>query len=204
MSVKVNASFFFQNTNVLTKDRTINGKNMPYGFSFLKLIDFLNSSREQVVLEYGWGISNFTDSDIIPLEMQELIREKERKRWVLKYIGHDFNISQDGSVKLGINFTTSQEADVYMQNDVGIISNKVAISQQPLSPAIKKQLKLYNEIREEDILLRKRIKGLENKLRVVKRDIRYNKTGKGGLISKQKKVMKGLNLSPREKSWAHK
>ena len=187
MSVKVNASFFFQNTNVLTKDRTINGRKLPYGFSFLKLVDFLDSSREQIVVEYGWGLSNFTDTSIIEPEMQDLIRVKEKKRWTLRYVGHDFNIAQDGSVRLGINFTTSQESDVYMRNDVGVLNNKAAISQQPASPAIKKQLKLYTEMRKTDEDLRKQIKELENKVRLVKKEIRYNKTDRGGLISKKKR-----------------
>jgi len=186
LSVKVNANFFFQNTNVLTENRTINGKKLPYGFSFLKLVDFLDSSREELVVEYGWGVSNFTDAAIIPLEMQDLIREKERKRWKLKYVGHDFNIAQDGSVKLGVNFTTSQMADVYMRNDVGILNNKTAISQQPMSNEIKEQMKIYTDLREASLSLEKEIKNLEKDARIVKRDLAYNKTARGGLISKLK------------------
>ena len=183
MNVKINASFFFQNTNVLTESKTINGKSLPYGFSFLKLVDFLDASREQLVIEYGWGLSNFTDPAIIPVEMQDLIKRNEKKRWVLSYIGHDFDISQDGSVKLGVRYTTSQMSDVYMRNDVGVIGNKATLSQQPMSSEIKGLLKRYTEMREKDVEFEDKIKDLEKDIKNKKRTLKYSKTGRGGLIS---------------------
>jgi len=186
LSVKVNASFFFQNTNVLTENKTVNGKRMPYGFSFLKLIDFLDASHEQIGVEYGWGLSNFTDPSIIPLEMQDLIRRNEKKRWLLRYIGHDFDISQDGSVKLGVRYTSSQMADVYMRNDVGITSGKASIAQQAISPAIQKQLNTYADLRKADLDLEKQIKALDKDTKIAKREVRYSKTKRGALSSKIK------------------
>ena len=185
MNVKVNISLFFQNTNVLTNDRTINGKKLPYGFSFLKLIGFLDSFKEQIAIEYGYGISNSTDTGIIPAKMQALIREKEKKKFILRYYGHDFNIQQDGSIRLTVNYTTSQDADVYTRNDVGVMQNDVVISQAPIAPSLKKQLKVYGEIRKKIDDGNKELKAIERNLKAKRRDLSYVKKSSKGEVKRE-------------------
>ena len=95
LSVNVDINFFFQNINVLTRKQIVDGQD----FSFIKVMAFLAPKFEELVLEYGYGISRFTDPTIIPPKIQTQILLKEKKRFILRYKSHTFNFEQDGSIR---------------------------------------------------------------------------------------------------------
>jgi len=159
LSVNVDISFFFQNINVLTRKKKINDLE---DFSFIKTIAFLSPKLEELVLEYGYGISRFTDPTIIPPKIQTQILLKEKKRFILRYKGHSFNFEQDGSIRLGGSYTTQQDQDLFnKKSDVSIPKGDFVIGNFASSESTKTLLRNYkNLVKSSD--------KIEEQLRVLK------------------------------------
>jgi len=121
--VNVSARFYFQSINILTRERPHSKLPADKPFSFIKLIGSLPSKTEQILLEYGWGVNKDVDASIIPSEFRRAIELRERKRFPLRYGGHNFSFDQDGSVKLGVEYFLSAEADLFSEGDTAIVGN---------------------------------------------------------------------------------
>tara|TARA_R100001594_G_scaffold127623_1_gene165404 strand:+ start:1087 stop:3810 length:2724 start_codon:yes stop_codon:yes gene_type:complete len=144
LSVFVDISFFFQNLNILTRKQQLDGVK---DFSLIKVMAFLPPKKEELVLEYGYGISRFTDPSIIPPRMQSQILLREKKRFHLKYKGHNFDLEQDGSVKLNVSYTTQQDQDLFDKNaDVAIPKDKIQIASLGVSNSTKSLLNKYRKL----------------------------------------------------------
>ena len=143
LSVTVNVNYFFQNINILTRKNKLGEKD----FSFIKVMAFLAPKFEELVLEYGYGVSRFTDPTIIPPKMQTQILMKEKKRWVLRYKGHDFGFEQDGSINLNCSYTTQQDQDLFnKKSDVAIPKDQVEIASLEVSESTKSLLNTYRNL----------------------------------------------------------
>lgn len=161
LSVFVDISFFFQNLNILTKKQKVGDLD---DFSFIKVMAFLPPEKEEIVLEYGYGISRFTDPTIIPPRMQSQILLREKKRFHLKYKGHNFDLEQDGSVKLNVSYTTQQDQDLYdKEADVAIPKDKVQIASLGVSESNKAQLARYRNLLKEKNKLDKKLINFKEK-----------------------------------------
>ncbi len=165
LHVTADINFFFQNLGVLTREMQFPNRKFPSPFTFLKVMALIPPEREQLVLEYGYSLNNkFTDPTIIPPSIQEQILEKEKKRFILRYMKHGFNIQQDGSVKLSVSYTTQQDTDLLdKRKDIALPRDKMKIS--ALSPEggekTTQLLRLYQEkFKKKD--------NLEQSLRVIK------------------------------------
>ena len=144
LSVFVDINFFFQNLNILTRKQELDGVK---DFSLIKVMAFLPPKKEELVLEYGYGISRFTDPSIIPPRMQSQILLREKKRFHLKYKGHNFDLEQDGSVKLNVSYTTQQDQDLFDKKaDVAIPKDKVQIASLGVSNSTKSLLNNYRKL----------------------------------------------------------
>jgi len=142
LSVTVDINFFFQNINIFTRKQNVGDTN----FSFIKSIAFLSPKFEELVLEYGYGISRFTDPTIIPPKIQTQILLKEKKRFILKYKTHTFNFEQDGSVKIGASYTTQQDQDLFSKDsDVSIPKGDFTIGNFSSEESTKALLRKYRE-----------------------------------------------------------
>jgi hypothetical protein len=143
LSVTVDINFFFQNINVLTRKNKVNGKDL----SFIKVMAFLSPKHEELILEYGYGISRFTDPSVIPPKMQTQILLNEKKRWILRYKGHTFGVQQDGSVKLGVSYTTQQDQNLLSKNsDIAIPKDKIEIASLDVAESTKSLLNTYRRL----------------------------------------------------------
>ena len=189
LSVTVNMAFFFQNIGILTRKQEVGGLK---DFSFIKVMGFLAPQFEELVLEYGYGISRFTDPSIIPPKMQTQILLREKKRFVLRYKGHDFDLEQDGSVKLNVSYTTQQDQDLFSRkSDVAIPKDKVLISSLAVEPSAKRQLTTYRK-------LLNRVTKLEEEQRNIKKEeIRRKEAPKVTGTAQNKSAV--LNLQRRKK-----
>lgn len=144
LSVNVDISFFFQNINILTRKQKVQDVD---DFSFIKVMAFLQPKFEELVLEYGYGISRFTDPSIIPPKIQSQILLKEKKRFILRYKSHNFNFEQDGTVKLTTSYTTQQDQDLFnKKSDISIPKGNFEIASLAKEEATKKLLQQYREL----------------------------------------------------------
>tara|TARA_R110002124_G_scaffold158613_1_gene325727 strand:- start:7766 stop:10504 length:2739 start_codon:yes stop_codon:yes gene_type:complete len=158
LSVNVDINFFFQNINVLTRKQIVDGQD----FSFIKVMAFLAPKFEELVLEYGYGISRFTDPTIIPPKIQTQILLKEKKRFILRYKSHTFNFEQDGSIRLSTSYTTQQDQDLFNKSsDISIPKGDFVIGNFSSGESTKKLLRNYRD-------LVKSSNKIENKLRIFK------------------------------------
>ena len=158
LSVNVDINFFFQNINVLTRKQKINNQD----FSFIKVMAFLQPKFEEMVLEYGYGISRFTDPTIIPPKIQTQILLKEKKRFVLRYKSHTFNFEQDGTIKLSTSYTTQQDQDLFnKKSDISIPKGNFTISNLATDQSTRSLLLNYKKILESS-------QKIEEELRVLK------------------------------------
>jgi len=140
LNVNIDISYFFQNINILTRKNRFGDKD----FSFIKVMAFLSPKHEELVLEYGYGISRFTDPSIIPPKMQTQILLKEKKRWILRYKGHDFGFEQDGSIKLGVSYTTQQDAALLdKKSDIAMPKDKIEIASLDVAESTKSLLNTH-------------------------------------------------------------
>ena len=135
LHVTVDINYFFQNLGILTKKQNIPGKGLPGNFTFLKTLALLPQDTEQLVLEYGYSLNTkFTDPTIIPPGLQEEILRRETKRFVIRYMKHNFNIEQNGTVKLSVSYTSQQDFDVLKNKaDISLPGNKLSISSLALA-----------------------------------------------------------------------
>ena len=158
LSVNVDINFFFQNINVLTRKQKINNQD----FSFIKVMAFLQPKFEEMILEYGYGISRFTDPTIIPPKIQTQILLKEKKRFVLRYKSHTFNFEQDGTIKLSTSYTTQQDQDLFnKKSDISIPKGNFTISNLATDQSTRSLLLNYKKILESS-------QKIEEDLRVLK------------------------------------
>ena len=143
LHVTVDINYFFQNLGILTRKQEFPGKDLPDNFTFLKTLALLPQDTEQLVLEYGYSLNTrFTDPTIIPPGLQEEILRRETKRFVIRYMKHNFNIEQNGTVKLSVSYTSQQDFDVLKNKaDISLPSNKLSISS--LSPSGGERTKQY-------------------------------------------------------------
>jgi hypothetical protein len=195
LSVFVDISFFFQNLNILTRKQELDGVK---DFSLIKVMAFLPPKKEELVLEYGYGISRFTDPSIIPPRMQSQILLREKKRFHLKYKGHNFDLEQDGSVKLNVSYTTQQDQDLFDKRaDVAIPKNKVQIASLGVSNSTKSLLNNYRKLlktREEldDKLTKFKEQTEKRKDAPVVKGAGQNKSAITNLARKKQKVANDL------------
>ena len=143
LSATIDINFFFQNLTILTKKQEIDGVK---DFTFMKSMSFLDPKKEQLVVEYGYGISRFTDPTIIPPRIQTQIMLREKKRFILNYKGHSFNFEQNGTIRLSVSYTTQQDVDLFDKNsDVSIPKDKVQIASLGVPESIKSLMKNYRD-----------------------------------------------------------
>lgn len=165
-----NMSFYFQNLGVLTREIKFVNRDLPTPFSFMKVMAPLSQETEQLIVEYGYSLNTrFTDPSIIPPHIQEEILRRERKRFILNYYKHDFNLEQNGSVKLTVNYTTKQDFDILkVSSDISLPDNTKEISVLGAeNEKIKGFLLSYSEKRRKRKDLEKAIK--ESRLQIQKR-----------------------------------
>lgn len=122
VGIKVNAeltiSYFFSNMSILTQKRDT-GYEMPYGFSFTKVMSNLGVDVESLKLEYGYQIDPnlFSEHQINPA-LCELINQKEKKEFLLLKTSHNFSFSKEGNVEITVNYKNRFEGDKYRENTV--------------------------------------------------------------------------------------
>ena len=180
LHVTANVNYYFQNLGILTRPQNFPGLNLPTPFTFLKVMALLPQETEQLVLEYGYSLNTkFTDPSIIPRSIQEEILRRERKRFVIKYMSHNFSIEQNGSVRLSVSYTSQQDFDLLKESsDISLPANRAEISfLSPEGDTSKKLLNQYARKRKERIDLEKRIR--KSKLLVEKRSAAAKITGTG-------------------------
>lgn len=144
LSATIDINFFFQNLTILTKKQEVDGLK---DFTFMKSMSFLNPKTEQLVVEYGYGISRFTDPTIIPPRIQTQIMLREKKRFIINYKGHTFNFEQNGTINLSVSYTTQQDVDLFdKDSDVAIPKDKVQIASLGVPEDIKLLMEDYREL----------------------------------------------------------
>mgnify|MGYP003644516563 CR=1 FL=1 len=194
LHVTADINFFFQNLGVLTREMKFPRKNFPSPFTFLKVMALIPPETEQLVLEYGYSLNNkFTDPTIIPPSIQQQILQKEKKRFILRYMKHTFNIQQDGSVKLSVSYTTQQDTDLLdKRKDIALPRDKLKIA--ALSPEggekTTQLLRLYeSKYKKKD--------DLEQSLRTIKTQTEKRK-GAARVRGKSQKSTEILKLQKRK------
>ncbi len=199
LNVKANISFYFQNLGILTRELNFPNRDLPTPFSFLKVMAPLSQETEQIVLEYGYSLNTkFTDPTIIPPTIQEEILRRERKRFILNYYKHNFNIEQNGSVRLTVDYTSKQDFDLLKEtSDISITENIPEINALSTeNPQIKKFIQSYTEKRKKRKELEKSIK--ESRLIVKKRKGAARIRGQSQQTNQILKLEKKVNIEKKQ------
>ncbi len=193
LHVTVAMNFYFQNLGIFTREIKIPGHDFPTPFSFLKVMSPLSKETEQLVIEYGYSLNTrFTDPSIIPPPIQEQIMRRERKRFIVSYYKHNFNIEQNGSVRLSVNYTSQQDFDLYKEtSNIALPENENEIQFLATGNDGATALMVdYARKRKEQRELEKSIK--ESRLEVTKRKgrarIRGLSQGSRDIIKLERKV----------------
>jgi hypothetical protein len=199
LNVKANISFYFQNLGILTRELNFPNRDLPTPFSFLKVMAPLSQETEQIVLEYGYSLNTkFTDPTIIPPGIQEEILRRERKRFILNYYRHNFNIEQNGSVRLTVDYTSKQDFDLLKEtSDISITENIPEINALSTeNPQIKKFIQSYTEKRKKRKELEKSIK--ESRLVIKKRKGAARIRGQSQQTNQILKLEKKVNIEKKQ------
>lgn len=116
LNVEVTVNYFFSSISTITKQITNNYIPKELNFTYSKLLSFLPSTKQKLVLEYGYGI-NPSDSNVKYSKIGDII-QAETKRIPLAYKSHQLNIEENGTVKVSVKYLAYTEAQLFQKNDV--------------------------------------------------------------------------------------
>jgi len=172
VQAEITISYFFSNMSILTRDlaKQYNLDDMPYGFSFQKVMSNLGIDFESLKLEYGYYIDPSLSSEHqISPEICNVINEKEKKEFLLLKTSHNFSFSKEGNVEISVNYKNGFEAAKYKNNDISTPAksnpaNKRIFDKSEVADAeVEKLLDLIEELTEKEKILDKQIKTISIK-----------------------------------------
>jgi hypothetical protein len=175
---QANISYTFGSMKILTQELNSNGtkaegkSDLPYGFSFTKLIANLNFTKEAIRLEYGKKVSDGLEKISGNQEIKSIIERREKKVILLSKFRHSFKFDNNGVITLTGEYYNFHDASMYSVNNISIPSYTPRnIQKLNLKKDYGDMLVKYNVLKNEIDLL-------ENQLLEVKKSEESKKIDK--------------------------
>jgi hypothetical protein len=173
----VKIDFVFGSMKELTREREISGfyKNPPKDFSLMKILSYMDNSKEVIKLEYGRKVMpGFIEVAGIenPKNLIDILNRKEKKTIFLSKSRNSFSFDDKGVIRIGVEYYNFSSTTINEPNCVTI-------------PADNNMNQAYLKLPEEKYKLLKNFRNLENKSKSLEEKISGVASGLAEKISKQ-------------------
>ena len=101
---------------------TGNKSPYPFGFSFIKLLANLDTSKEIIRLEYGRKVAEGFEGTTSVEGLKTIIETKEKKVYLLNKYSHTFKFDEKGVVSLDIKYFNFHDTAINSSNNVAVPS----------------------------------------------------------------------------------
>lgn len=189
LTSEIRISFVFSNLKYLSREinergeevsEEANKEKFPYGFSFMKVLENINTDKEILRLEYGRKVSrgfveamNSSDlkrqlgSDLDAQALADIIERKEKKVYLLNKFSNSFSFDENGFINIDVSYYNFHDTALNSINNVIVPTNINIIKENKENLEI---IKKYNVLKQKIIELEEKLTSLKKEKEIAKKD----------------------------------